>query len=67
MDAVPETADLPGWAQWLAQDSDGTWWVYEVEPLQFHRGWYENEIGQRERIGAGEPNVDWAGTLRRIP
>jgi hypothetical protein len=23
--------DLPAWVQWLAQDSDGTWWAYEAE------------------------------------
>ena len=66
MGQFPEIGALPVWAQWLAQDGDGTWWVYEVEPVQFHRGWYENEIGRRLRVAAGEPNADWAGTLRRI-
>jgi hypothetical protein len=66
MGQFPEIGVLPVWAQWLAQDGDGTWWVYEVEPLQYHRGWYENEIGRRLRVAAGGPNEDWAGTLRRI-
>ena len=66
MGCPPDTMGLPGWAHWLAQDGDGSWWVYEAEPLQFHRGWYENEVGRRLRIGAGEPNADWTGTLRRI-
>jgi len=66
MGGVPDTTGLPGWAQWFAQDGDGTWWVYEVEPLQFHRGWYENEIGRRLRIAADQPNPDWTGTLRQI-
>ena len=67
MGELPETIRLPGWAQWLAQDGDGTWWVYEVEPLQYHRGWYENEIGRRLRVAGGQANANWAGTLRRIP
>lgn len=31
--------DIPEWVQWLAQDADGTWWGYEVEPHQYHQGW----------------------------
>lgn len=29
----PDWKDAPEWAQWLAQDSDGDWWWYAVEPL----------------------------------
>ena len=66
MGELPETIRMPGWAQWLAQDGDGTWWAYEVEPLQYHRGWYENEIGRRLRVAGGQANANWADTLRRI-
>ncbi|NHZ69928.1 MAG: hypothetical protein GWP20_01705, partial [Thermotogales bacterium] len=38
---------LPAWVFWLAQDEGGAWWGYEAEPLQFHNGWYENEVGRR--------------------
>ena len=38
--------EIPHWVNWLAQDADGTWWGYQVEPLQNHSGWYENEVGQ---------------------
>jgi len=30
---------IPEWVYWLAQDADGTWWGYEVEPHQHHQGW----------------------------
>ncbi len=66
MSAAPDAADLPAWARWLAQDADGSWWVYEVEPLEYHRGWYENELGRRQRLGGGEPNPEWRKTLRRL-
>lgn len=66
MATPPDTGDLPEWARWLAQDGDGAWWVYEVEPLQYHQGWYENELGRRLRVADGEPNPDWATTLRRV-
>ena len=61
----PDSESLPDWVYWLAQDEDGTWWGYEVEPLQYHKGWYENELGRRLRLGGGAPNPDWAFTLEK--
>jgi hypothetical protein len=60
-----DRVSLPDWVQWLAQDADGVWWGYEAEPLQFDRGWYENELGRRIRILAGKPDTDWRQTLRK--
>lgn len=57
---------LPEWAAWLAQDEDGTWWVYEAEPNKQHNGWYENEVGRFVRLGKDTPPVDWETTLRRL-
>jgi hypothetical protein len=57
---------LPAWVQWLAQDADGTWWGYEVEPLQRDHGWYENEVGRHVRLHQEAANAYWARTLRRI-
>ena len=37
--------ELPHWVKWKAQDADGAWWGYSVEPLEFSKGWYENEVG----------------------
>jgi len=37
---------IPTWALWIAKDEDERCWAYEVEPLQFHKGWYENELGR---------------------
>ena len=45
---------LPGgWVHWLAQDADGAWWGFEVEPLMHDSGWYENEVGRYIRAGGG--------------
>lgn len=57
---------LPEWVAWLAQDADGSWWGYEAEPLQYHRGWYENEIGRRVKVCRDAPNPGWPDTLRKI-
>ena len=63
---LPNSKACPTWAKWLAQDADGTWWVYEVEPLQYHKGWYENEVGRRMRLAQGVPNDNWPGSLYQI-
>jgi len=59
-------ADVPDWGRWLAQDADGSWWVYEVEPLEYDRGWYENEVGRRLKIAVGPANPEWRKTLGRV-
>jgi len=53
----PPKFDCPSWAKWLAQEADGTWWCYEVEPLQYHKGWYENEVGLYLRLGKKSPQL----------
>jgi len=57
---------LPDWVRWLAQDADGSWWGFEVEPLQSHNGWYENEVGRCMKIRLELPNPNWSETLRKI-
>ena len=66
MSGPPDMTGLPDWAGWVAQDADGTWWVYEVEPLEYHRGWYENELGRRLKLGEGPANPAWRKTLGRV-
>ncbi len=56
---------LPDWVDWLAQDADGCWWGYEVEPLERDHGWYENEVGRNVRWKQAEPSPRWRNTLRR--
>jgi len=60
-----DNTTLPGWVRWLAQDEDGAWWGYSVEPQQFSRGWYENELGQRIKIKQSKPNSDWQNSLTK--
>jgi len=56
---------IPDWVNWLAQDADGCWWGYSVEPLQHHKGWYENEVGQHIRLSQAPPNPDWRNSLQK--
>ena len=57
---------IPPWVNWLAQDADGVWWGYQVEPLQNHNGWYENEVGQIVRLTETKPNSSWQSTLKKL-
>ena len=56
--------NIPGWVNWLAQDENGLWWGYSVEPLRHDHGWYENEVGVYIRLGYTEPR-DWVKSLFR--
>ncbi|VAW75700.1 hypothetical protein MNBD_GAMMA15-936 [hydrothermal vent metagenome] len=58
--------ELPEWGNWLAQDAGGDWWVYEIEPQEYHQGWYENELGRHEKVAAGFANPEWRKTLGRV-
>ena len=57
---------VPQWASWAAQDPDGSWWVYECEPLQHDNGWYENEIGRHLKLFLSSENPNWSATLKKI-
>ena len=56
----------PQWVQWLAQDADGSWWGFEVEPLQNHHGWYENEVGQYIKLLVDKANPNWKNSLIKL-
>ncbi|MDH5231159.1 MAG: hypothetical protein OEZ58_01240 [Gammaproteobacteria bacterium] len=51
--------------RWIAQDSDGVWWGYTVEPLRHEHGWYENEVGEYERLGVNAEE-NWQNSLKRV-
>jgi len=59
-------SSIPTWVKWQAQDADGAWWGYSVEPLEFSEGWYENELGQRIKIKQDKPNPDWRSSLTKV-
>lgn len=57
---------IPDWARWVAQDEDGSWWAFEVEPHLASRSWYENEIGRSEKIGTEHLENNWKESLQRL-
>lgn len=57
------SVEVPEWVRYIAQDSDGSWWGYSVEPLQNHRGWYENELGENKKLLETDVNENWRDSL----
>jgi hypothetical protein len=64
--SLKNNSGLPTWVKWKAQDADGAWWGYSVEPLKFDNGWYENEVGQRIKIKQCKSNPSWKNSLIKI-
>jgi hypothetical protein len=68
----PRWKDAPDWANYLAQDGDGTWYWYE-HPIYAHEdddAWYEQEgfDGRIDDDGEGaERNPDWRNTRHARP
>jgi len=56
----------PTWALWIAQDADGTWWAYEHEPNEFHKGWYENEVGRSVKLLKEADNPLWKESIQPV-
>ncbi len=63
---VKATSNYPSWVNWIAQDEDGSWWGFSVEPLKYDRGWYENEVGQYILLKKDKPNKEWAHSIIKI-
>ena len=61
-----EFNEIPDWVCWIAQDEDGVWWGYQVEPNLSHHSWYENEVGRCVRLGKEAKNPHWLSTLKRL-
>jgi hypothetical protein len=58
--------EIPEWVCWIAQDADGVWWGYQVEPNQAHQSWYENEVGLSVCLGRHAANPDWVTSLKKL-
>jgi hypothetical protein len=61
-----ESNHMPEWVRWMAQDADGKWWGYEIEPQQHYSGWYENELGRSIQLKTDHPNPEWKNTLTSV-
>jgi hypothetical protein len=58
--------EIPDWVSWIAQDANGAWWGYQVEPNLSHLSWYENEVGSSICLGKDAKCDSWVLSLKRI-
>jgi hypothetical protein len=63
----PEWKNAPDWAQWLAQDEDGEWWWYELEPKQACTDAWSEWEGLHRAAFVPRHNAEWKDTLEARP
>jgi hypothetical protein len=69
----PSWNDAPEWAQWLAQDKNGLWNWFEIEPYPYIETWcFEYSHGTKSYKAASNKsprhiNKDWQSTLEKRP
>ena len=60
---------VPDWVCWIAQDKDGAWFGYEVEPEKggyiFPDEWVARGHNYIE-LSQAEPNPNWKQSLRKV-
>jgi len=57
---------IPDWAEWLAQQKNGHWIIYEHKPQRNDvLGFWEAD-GRIDYIASDEPNPNWQDTLYKI-
>lgn len=63
----PDWKDAPDWADWLAQDKDGEWFWYDLQPnLNFSRDSWEVHMDGDCQM-AKENIENWMDTLEKRP
>ena len=58
MNNKPSWDDAPEWANWLAMDSDGSWYWFQNKPYEGNVVWH-SEAGHVEPVNV----PDWKDTL----
>lgn len=69
----PPWSDAPPWANWRAQDKDGSWFWYKVEPFPGKKlaWWGLDTTGNKTQIAKNKTdnseNPKWRDTLQKRP
>ena len=63
---IPSWDDAPEYANWLAQDENGMWYWYEIEPHQEAACWNFHGDDDYERVNriGDSANPNWRNTLK---
>lgn len=63
----PKWSESPEWVNYIAQDADGTWCMYEEIPHRIKTGWIQDLGTDCEDGDTDEPNENWLKTLEERP
>lgn len=63
----PEWKDAPEWARYIAQDRDGLWCWFELEPQVRINYWAVNDNGGRHFVIDNEKNLGFKDSLEARP
>lgn len=59
--------EIPDWAEWMAQDKDGTWCVFQRMPSPRDRQSMWEGGGVNRVVGhSGKNNPNWRQTLHKL-
>lgn len=65
---APDWSKAPDGWNWLAQDADGNWYWYQVEPSPGIGGGVWRCHSTKQQFAApGTPNPDWFDSLQQRP
>jgi hypothetical protein len=64
LDGKPDWKDAPNWANYLAQDEDGSWWFFLNEPKQLQTSWNNDGLYS---LMSNVKNHNWRKTLESRP
>lgn len=64
----PNWKEVPEWVVWIAQDADGVWNGYNLEPSDYDDQWQRIDLnmfsgGKFITLERADPNQDWKNTL----
>ena len=66
MKTVLIPVQVPDWVTHFAQNADGHWRVFEIEPKEGERDWVSIGFWRHRFIFNGDPNPNWRETLREV-
>jgi hypothetical protein len=53
----PDWKDAPNWANYLAQDKDGSWWWYGNNPISVEDKWYLGGKKEKASVEGDNPRI----------
>lgn len=56
----------PEWANWIAQDANGSWWYFEHEPSAVGSCYWDGGFGKLGFVRKDAPSPNWRTTLARV-